>query len=91
MALQSSSRSRTNRQSQAALYTAIFKTIGACLAAGRQLALMCLSPSPCWTSWNVLPCLADLSLRVLEEFADPFEGSADVGTLRMDSPASHFS
>jgi hypothetical protein len=38
-----------------------------------------------------LPCVADLSLRVLEDFADPFEVPADVGTLGMDSPAAHFS
>jgi hypothetical protein len=38
-----------------------------------------------------LPCVADLSLRVLEDMADPFEVSGDVGTLRMESPAAHFS
>jgi hypothetical protein len=38
-----------------------------------------------------LPRLADLSLRVLEDFADPFEGPADVWTLGMESPAAHFS
>src|SRR5437660_12825270 len=37
-----------------------------------------------------LPCLADLSLRVLEDFADPFEGPVDVWTLGMESPAAHF-
>src|SRR5207237_10580676 len=37
-----------------------------------------------------LPCLADLSLRVLEDFADPFEGPVDVRTLGMVSPAPHF-
>jgi hypothetical protein len=38
-----------------------------------------------------LPRLADLSLHVLEDFADSFEGPADVGAFRMESPAAHFS
>ncbi len=38
-----------------------------------------------------LPRLANLSLRVLEDFTDPFEGPADVWTLGMESPAAHFS
>src|SRR5437870_4710908 len=38
-----------------------------------------------------LPRMADLSLRILEDFADPFEVRADVRTLRMHRPAAHFS
>jgi hypothetical protein len=38
-----------------------------------------------------LPCLADLALRVLEDFTDPFDGPADIRTLGVESPAAHFS
>jgi hypothetical protein len=38
-----------------------------------------------------LSCLTDLSLRVLEKLADPFEMPADVGTLGMGCPATHLS
>lgn len=33
----------------------------------------------------------NLSLRVLQDLTDPFEVSADVGTVGMESPAAHLS
>jgi hypothetical protein len=49
------------------------------------------APKPLRLVEPSLPGVADLSLRVLEDLTDPFEVSADVGTLRMESPAAHLS
>lgn len=50
----------------------------------RKVEMLPLVESP-------LPCMADLSLRVLEDCPHPFELPADVGTLRMESPPAHLS